>query len=320
MASPTLPKLPTLPWPALVSASLLLHAGVLSVGLPKMLRVSQPDSTSVNIPVTLIDEDAQPAATPANPSSSTSPTSPSPPAEAPAPQSVLPSALQSAPQSAPQPVSPAPAGGQNPAVAPGARADTQPPATPPQRETGQADTSAPQPPVRENVGEDHRATTPENEPLQDRQTEGTQTAAETEDSPQAPPPELGTSPTEVRIIGDEYLPKESGGDQIDTYPTPSFQMPLTLSIPRSHGCQGTLPTDTTVGVAVDADGFVSSLRLYQPDIYEQTPDAKLADCLLSAALQNAPSAVRFTPATRLTNIGEAEPVATDRVQLRLGFR
>ncbi|MBE9070550.1 hypothetical protein IQ260_28300, partial [Leptolyngbya cf. ectocarpi LEGE 11479] len=221
------------------------------------------------------------------------------------------------PTEAPAPNS-APVGGQNPAVDPGARAYTQSPVTPPQqRETDQSNTSAPPPRERENVGEDRHATIPKSESSQDRQTEGTQTAAETEDNSQDP----GTGPTEVRIIGDEYLPKESGGDQIDTYPMPSFQMPLTLSIPRSHGCQGSLPTDTlTLGVAVDADGFVSSLRFYLPDIYEQNSDVKLADCLLSAALQSEPSAVRFMPATRLTNIGEEEPVATDRVQLRLQFR
>lgn len=300
MAAPTLPKLPTLPWPALVSASLLLHAGVLSVGLPKMLRVSQPDSNAVNIPVTLVDAAAEPAATPENlppPASPSLPTSPPPPTEAPAPKS-------------------APVGGQNPR----AHADTQPPVTSPQqRETGQTNTSAPLTPARENVSEDRRDTMPENEHSPDRQTGETQTAAETEDGSSSQ--RSGTGPTEVRIIGDEYLPKESGGDQIDTYPTPSFQMPLMLSVPRNQGCQGSLPAETlTLGVAVDADGLVSSLRLYQPDIYEQNSDLKLADCLLSAALQLDPSAVRFTPATRLTNIGEEEPVVTDRVQLRLQFR
>ena len=62
MAGPNITKLPTPPWSVLAGASILLHAGVWSTGLPQILPVENPGDSSVNIPVTLVGDDVVPVA------------------------------------------------------------------------------------------------------------------------------------------------------------------------------------------------------------------------------------------------------------------
>lgn len=305
MANPNITKLPAIPWPTLAGASLLLHAGVLSVGLPRILPVSNP-TDAVNIPVTLVDDEVIPvAATPPE-------AQPTPPSSAPQPKpaQVTPTDGQTitSPPTERREVKPqAPAPSQTP----------QKPSPPPPQEAAQP---TPPPAETETVNDQ---TSPGTEiPMQQPPTDNpsdTDGVAEAIDAPSDNADKSSSGPTQVSIVDDVQLPKNSGSDQIDQYPIPSFQMPITFDIPANHTCQGTLSNDViNLGVFVDADGLVSSLRFLDPDIYGQNPDLNLADCLWSTALIDS-NALRFSPAIRLSNIGEEEAVPTDRVELRLRF-
>lgn len=288
MAASNVTQLHRLPWPVWVGVSVALHIGVLSIGLPHMVQINEStEDSSVNIPVTLVDEDSSPAAAP------TYQAQPVPPQQ-PVPQSN-------------------PIGGQNTAIAPAEQAPTQPAVSPAPPAAKVPTQDSPKP---ENTPVIPPETVPENRPSpQDEPSDSGETAAETGDNSQE-----NSAPTQVSIVDDIQLPKEGGGDQIDKYPTPMFQNSFTLAIPNGHGCQGTLSTNVIdLGVLIDASGLVSSFSLLQPTIYDQSPDLKMADCLLSAALQADPGAIQFSPALRVSNIGEEEAVATDRVQLRLRF-
>ena len=319
MANPNITKLPAIPWPALAGASLLLHAGVLSVGLPKMLPVSNPTGAD-DIPITLVDDQVLPVA--------------------PVPPTVQPTVQPTSPAASPQPTptTPAPPKKPTPVTSTGEQDTTRrpprerrevtpqtpaPSQTPPPPATPPTSSAQPNPPTQPETAKAPTVTepgVPEQQPPQDNSTEhpaeidggGTDTTTEDETA------QSSTGPTQVKILADVQLPKNSGSDQIDQYPRPNFQMPVTFDIPANHSCQGTLSNNViNLGVFIDADGVVYSLRHLQSDIYAQNADLNLADCLWSVALAN--RSLRFSPATRLNNIGEAEDVPSDSIQLRLQF-
>ena len=295
--SPDISSLTAIPWPVLAGASLLLHVGVVRAVWPRMVQVSRPGvDSSVNIPVMLVDED----------NSSDSPPVSSAVA-APAPVSDIPTSSQTNSQTANSQV-----------VTPeSAEVRSQPPSQPSPVTTTTRESAQP---IPDNTDQptDRPSEAPDSAPVAtpidpSESNPGPQATGETDDRAQS---DLG--PTRLSIIDEVYLPKDSGGDQIDQYPTPGFSIPTTFDIPRDHSCQGRLTADViTLGVLVDADGWVSSLRLLQPDIYAQNSDLAISDCLLSASLPA--NTLRFTPAIRQTNIGEEEAVPTDRVQLQLRF-
>lgn len=306
MASPKITQLPAVPWPAFAGASLLLHVGVLIFGLPHMVQVSNPAPTaSVDIPVTLVDDEVIPVASaPTNAQSATT-----------APNTVVESSESgSEPDQEAQPI-----GGQTAAIKPVDQGVVRAQAPAPTQKTPSSTTeeTARTSPKPETVNESSRELLPVQQPPTNSQPviEGSTDATE---EPDGNSENSSPGPTQVSIVDDVQLPKDSGGDQIDEYPVARFQKGVTFDIPSNHSCQGSLSTDViNLGIFIDADGLVSSLSFLQPDVYAQSSDLGLADCLFRAAVN--PSAIPFSPALRLTNVGEKEIVPTDRVQLRLRF-
>ncbi|MBT9315121.1 hypothetical protein [Leptothoe spongobia] len=301
MASPNITKLPAVPWPTLAGASLLMHGIALSFGLPRMIQVSNPPPpASVDIPVTLVDDAAAPAA----------------------PVPVTAGAVTATPSVNPsntEPETPTSIGGQNADVKP-LEQQVERSQSPTQKPPVSSDSDRPEQPISkpENINKPSRETIPDQQPPAANQP-AIDSGVPASDESGGHSENASPGPTQVSVIDDVQLPKDSGGDQIDQYPIPIFQMPITFDIPSNHACQGSLSRDViNLGVVVDADGLVSSFRRLQPDIYAQDSDLTLADCLFSTALVD-PNVLRFTPAIRLTNIGEEEAVATDRLQLRLRF-
>ncbi len=285
MANPNLTKLPQLPWPALVGMSLLLHAGALIAGLPVILRVDAPASSSVDIPVTLVDEGDLPIATPENP----------PAAE-----------RLAEPERQPTPI-----GGQNPTVEP--RANNQSVAQPPQQEiTAQkpdltetpANTETPEKPATKpgDSSETPSEASPENPPALDNQPPAGEEV-------QNPTNETGDGSISINIVGTPTVPPGTPGDWPDILPL--LQSTSTLSI-TDHTCNDALPAgEVTVGLVIDADGAV--IQVFPPPD-DETLAAQVASCLLTHALRVNPATIRFTPAYT----GQ-QPIPTDRLQLILRF-
>lgn len=285
MANSNLTQLPQLPWPALVGASLLIHAGALIAGLPVILRVDAPASSSVDIPVTLVDEGDLPIATPEHP----------PDAE-----------RLAEPERQPSPI-----GGQNPTVEP--RANNQPVAQPPQQEiTAQtpdltetsANTETFEKPATKpgDSSETPSEAAPENPPALDNQPPA-------EEEAQSPTNEIGDGSISINIVDAPTVPPGTPGDWPDVLPR--LQSTSTLSI-AAHPCNDALPAgEVTVGLVIDADGSVIQV-FPSPD--EATLEAQVASCLLTHALSVNPSAIRFIPAYT----GQ-QPIITDRMQLTLQF-
>ena len=285
MVSPATSKLPKLPWPALVGVSLVLHAGALSLGLPLMLRVEDtPASSSINIPVTLVDENAVPIA----------------PSESPA-----------AP--APRPVEnrpPVPIGGETAAAEPRVTTTNNPTTNqPPQPETApqQPDLSrnetiepSDRPTINDSRRETHRAIA--NPPATDNETiagEGGQPSNST----------VGQGSIAISIVGISTVPPNTPGDWPDSLPT--LQSTSTLRI-ANHTCNDALPAgEIVLGLEIAADGSV--IQTFAPTDKNTVP-AQIASCLLNHAVSVDPSVLRFSPAYTGQN-----PIATDRMQLTVEF-
>ncbi len=284
MANSNITKLSTLPWPTLVGASVLLHAGILAMGLPQILPVENPGDSSVHIPVTLVEDEAAPvAAAPAN-----IPQSAPPPPET---QSV----------NGDGPTSPVtesvPIGGQTSAVNVGEQAATsQTPSTP------QPDSRRPDPP-EETIPNPERVSPPAQEPTLEVEAQvPEQNSPSQEPSAVAPQPMEGTggssqtSPTLV-TIRDVNIPEQLN---IRDDPEPNFQRGVSLTIPASSSCEGGVPANTPIDVLVEirgGDGQIATLPGSLPPEVEQT-----ANCLLMSAIDVDPSRISFKPAT--PNSGE----------------
>ncbi|MEM8614889.1 MAG: hypothetical protein AAGF93_22985 [Cyanobacteria bacterium P01_H01_bin.105] len=281
MVSPTIPKLPKLPWPALVGVSLILHAGALSLGLPLMVRVDTPPSSSIDIPVTLVGGDAELAATPENP----------PPLAAQIPKTSI------------QP--PTPIGGETATATPTVNSQTFTQSTL-QQEVAPEQSPNPeisdQPADGDTTRETPRATAPENLPASD-------SPAADEEAGQTSDTTAGEGSIAISIVGVSTVPSDTPGDWPDVLPT--LQNTSTLSI-ANHTCNDALPAgEVTLGLEIAADGSVVQ-TFVPPD--QNTLPAQVASCLLNHALSVDPSALRFTPAST----GQSA-IATDRMQLIIQF-
>lgn len=287
MANPNLTKLPQLPWPTLVGASLVLHAGAIMASLPVLLRVEPPASNSVNIPVTLVDEGDLPLATPENPSIAERPVT--------EPEQQL-----------------VPLGGQNPVVPP--QANNQPAAQPPiQQEVAPQKPDLTEAPIHTETPEkpatkpgDSSETpnegVPETPPVLDNQSP-------VDEEVERPTNETGEGSISITIVGTSTVPPGTPGDWPDILPR--LQSTSTLSI-ADHTCNDALPAgEVTVGLVIDADGSV--IQVFPPPD-EATLAADVASCLLTHTLSVNPAAIQFVPAYT----GQ-QPIITDRMQLTLEF-
>ena len=282
MVDPNLTKLPQIPWPALAGVSVLLHAGALIASLPVMLQVEAPDSSSVNIPVTLVDEAAAPIA---------------PPEQQPA--SVNPADLETS------------LGGQNPTVLPQSsnRLSPQPPFQP--ETTSQKPVT--EPPVNSEPLEkpatepDNRSETP-SEVVPERPSPS-ENQPSVEEDVQNPTSEPGDGSIAINIVGTPTVPPGTPGDWPDVLP--KLQSTSTLIV-ADHACNDALPAGkVTVGLVIDANGSV--LQVFPP-ADQDTPAAQVASCLLTHTLTVNPNAIQFAPAYT----GQ-QPIITDRMQLTVQF-
>ncbi|MDV3353550.1 hypothetical protein QGP82_33055 [Leptothoe sp. LEGE 181152] len=285
MAETNFTQLTQLPWPAFISASLILHVGALVASLPVILQVDAPPDNSVTIPVTLVGEGDMPVA------AVDSPPPDIPPAEAPLQQ---PNAL----------------GGQDPAVEPTNQnqglAQQAPPqnglAQKPEPEAVNTDPSE-NPTTKPNNGtESSDGTTTENPPASDHQTHDTE-------KPQNPESAIGDGAIAISIVGTSTVPPGTPGDWPDVLPT--LQSASALSV-TDHTCNNALPAgEVTLGLVIAADGSV--IQVFAPPD-EDTMSAQIASCLLTHALSVNPAAIRFAPAYT----GQ-QAIITDRMQLTLRF-
>ena len=285
MAETNFTKLTQLPWPALISASLILHVGALVASLPVILQVDAPPDNSVTIPVTLVGEGDMPVA------AVDSPPPVIPPAEAPLQQ---PTAL----------------GGQDPAVEPTVKnqvlAQQAPPqnglAQKPEPETVNTDPSE-NPITKPNNGtESSDGTTTENPPTSDHQTHDPE-------APQSPESATGDGAIAISIVDTSTVPPGTPGDWPDVLPT--LQSASALSV-ADHTCNDALPAgEVTLGLVIAADGSV--IQVFAPPD-EDGMSAQIASCLLTHALSVNPAAIRFAPAYT----GQ-QAIITDRMQLTLRF-
>ena len=285
MVSPATPKLPKLPWPALVGVSLALHAGALSLGLPLMLQVEDtPASSSIHIPVTLVDENAKAA-----PSESSAAPAPRPAENQP----------------------PVPIGGETATAEPRVTTTNNQttPQQPPQPGTAPQQPDSPRTetiePSERPTTNDSRRETPRaiaNPPATDNETmadEGGQPSDST----------AGQGSIAISIVGVSTVPTNTPGDWPDSLPT--LQSTSALSI-ADHTCNDALPAgEIILGLEIAADGSV--IQTFAPADKNTVP-AQIASCLLNHAVSIDPSALRFTPAYTGQN-----PIATDRMQLIVQF-
>lgn len=263
MADSNITKLSTLPWPTLVGASVLLHVGVLTVGLPQILPVANPGDSSRNIPVTLVDDYAEPvAAAPASPSQSQ-------------PEAVQPQAV--------------PIGGQNSAVDATKQTAAQPDPQPSEirEETPVADppnsekvSPSPQPPDVDAPDQTLPGPLPD---VASQPVEGTN--GDGQDNGQT-----AGSPTVVTIRNVD-IPEQPN---INDDPEPNFQTPIPLTIPSNPACEGRVLANAPIDVWVEirgVDGQIATL----PD--SVPPEVETANCLLMTAINADPSRISFKPAT-----------------------
>lgn len=291
MVGPNTTKLKTLPWPLLAGVSLLIHGSALGVGLPLILKVGSPTSSTANIPVTLVDDGAPPV-----PVSSALPQTPQP--SEPVPQSTL-------------------IGGQNTSDIPKVVQNSQPVAssTPEQRISSESlnsadirSTPSPTATERDPVSETPRESPSENSSgKQTPASEGPQSDNETTDGSNGE----DTGSVKISVLGDAVLPDEARGDRPDNLPV--FLSASVISVPRNHTCGETVSAaQITLGIIIDPNGAVVQAF---PPATSNSESVQVASCLLTAAVQANPNAIRFTPAT--SNNGDA--VATDRVELTVEF-
>ncbi|ESA34859.1 hypothetical protein N836_15695 [Leptolyngbya sp. Heron Island J] len=282
MVNSNLTKLPQIPWPALAGVSLLLHAGALIVSLPVMLQVDVPDSSSVNIPVTLVDETVAPIAPPEQLPASVSSPEPEPPL-----------------------------GGQNPTVVP--QVSNQPSTQPPPQPETTSQKPVTEPPVNtettekpatepDNSSETPNEVAPESPPLSENQPS-------VEEDVQNPTNEIGDGSISINIVGTPTVPPGTPGDWPDVLP--KLQSTSTLIV-ADHACNDALPAgEVTVGLVIDANGSV--LQVFPPPD-QDTLAAQVASCLLTHTLSVNPNAIQFAPAYT----GQ-QAIITDRMQLTLQF-
>lgn len=284
-------KLKTLPWPLLAGVSLLIHGSALGVGLPLILNVGASTGSTVNIPVTLVDDGAPPV--------------PVPPA---LPQTPQPS--EPAPQSTP-------IGGQNTSGTPKISQNSQPVASPTPEQT-----TSPEPPSPTDTRNTPSPTATERDPISEIPRESPSENSSGNQAPASEGPQSDNETTDgsngedtgsikVSVLGDGVLPDEARGDRPDNLPV--FLSASVIPVPRNHTCGGTVSAaQITLGVIIDPDGAVVQAF---PPATSNSESVQVASCLLTAAVQANPNAIRFTPAT--SNNGDA--VATDRIELTVEF-
>ncbi|MEM9266499.1 MAG: hypothetical protein AAGA46_13320 [Cyanobacteria bacterium P01_F01_bin.13] len=303
MAGPNIAKLSTLPWVAWVSVSVLLHVGVLSYGLPRMLRVGEPASSAVNIPVTLVDEGAAPV-------TANNPNLPqAQPASEPVPESL--------------PVQPIPIQGNNTTVEPNLSQVPQPVQAPTPQEIStqeipsqepQVSTSEPSEPVAETPAPTAESSTPVPNRAESPADQDDRNDAADEVPPVRELPVEGgaqdsaesmNGPVEISILGVSTVPPDTLGDWPEVLPT--LESASIVHIPGGHNCGNQLPSgELTLGLIVEDDGTISeAFALPNEDIAA----AQIATCLLTRA-----NGLRFTPA-----YSSGQPIATDRMRLTVQF-
>ncbi|MEM7061717.1 MAG: hypothetical protein AAF572_00930 [Cyanobacteria bacterium P01_B01_bin.77] len=269
MANPNItPKVSTLPWPVLAGTSVLLHAGMLMVGLPQILPVDNPGDSSVNIPITLVGDDRAPAAVPDNLPQAT-------------PQMAAPTNLpQTAPQQTPA-SQPVPIGGQNSAN-PTEQA-TQPPT---QQSEPQGNTGVEPIPKLESSSPPRPQTPDQNPSIQKPATDTDSQLAETDNDDQT----AGSRPTLVTIRKVQIPEQLNLADD----PEPNFQLPVSLTIPSGPFCEGSIVANQPVDISVEIAGINGQI-LPLPD--SVPPELEAANCLLMSAVNVDPTRVSFNPAT-----------------------
>ena len=280
MAGPNITKLPTPPWSVLAGASILLHAGVWSTGLPQILPVENPGDSSVNIPVTLVGDDVVPVA-----------------------------ASDNFPQVAPQVPATQPSGQTTPV------ASTQQPPTqqevPAQLKVPQPETSAPSPPKPKPVSDPPQDPTPA-DPLP-----AADTGKPPSDEPAGGNAQGADSgPTQVTILSVAPVSQPDRTEPKGLFQPPiTVAIPSDPNCPGSLS-ESTARIDLTV--RVDEAGYV--LTAYTDGLKPDDVTVEKADCLFIAAVNDNSAAIQFTPAEYvIPDVSLAEKNAVSAVTLSLEF-
>ncbi|MEM6254072.1 MAG: hypothetical protein AAF821_14225 [Cyanobacteria bacterium P01_D01_bin.156] len=290
------PQLHTMPWPAFVGTSLLVHIGVLSFGLPRVITVERPSDSLNHIPITLIDTEASKAGSKLPQLAS----SPSPPKAA--PQTTAPNSDQNIVTETPPQTSP------------------QQSAQPSPLKTDNSILESPSP-------EPASSTQPEtNQPKLDSPAASPETSSEMENQPTSEPPSVADTDTaeqsDGKTQGATAVTIKSVRLTLQNQPKPNFQWPIQLQIPREHTCpRGTIPSDIELFVEVQGNGQVISLRDLKGNLYSQSAEVVTADCLFMVALQANPATISFAAPQTDTPFNDIEGTANPsaEVQLKLSF-
>ncbi|NEQ55666.1 MAG: hypothetical protein F6K11_37080 [Leptolyngbya sp. SIO3F4] len=292
MADSNTTKLPKWSWPVWVGVSLLLHAGALAVALPTILRVDPPPSrSSVDIPVTLVDEG----------------NIPSPASEVLPPE---PTALGNAVQQTNL------LGDQKTIVEAQVNNQTVAQQGPlqeiaPKKPATSVNTDTSKKPVVEPI---NNVETPDEIEIPDEVAtetpvvvkQPTLPAEETQSSESG----IGDGAIAISIVDTPTVAAGTPGDWPDILPT--LQSTSTLSL-SDHTCNDALPAgEVTLGLLIGADGSI--IQVFEPPDASEAIAAQTARCLITQALKMQPAAIRFKPAYT----GQ-QSVITDRIQLTLRF-
>ncbi|MEO0868713.1 MAG: hypothetical protein AAFY17_09735 [Cyanobacteria bacterium J06642_11] len=297
--APKVSQLQTLPWSAFVGASVLMHIGVLSVGLPRLMQVGRPTGNSSNIPVSLVDETTSGSDTSANQPTTSQPTTSQP-------TTSQPTASQTVPQKT------IPIDGQNNSATPPAQ-----PAAPSTQDSAQTlpeknqnsnsgpiaeQTIVPTPAVKAPIAAPPLDIAPPGDPVQppSRSPEATEPVGAEDTSGETSNEQTARGPTTVTIESAESITELGGGST-----QPEFSLPQTLSIPQNNCSSGVVPNSVQLKVEIIGNGEVISLKSNAGQLYDTSPQVITADCLFMTALRSNPS-IRFTPTQ--PDIGENNPV------------
>ncbi|MEM9804349.1 MAG: hypothetical protein AAF959_03645 [Cyanobacteria bacterium P01_D01_bin.56] len=270
--APKIPQLHTLPWHTFVGASIVLHIGIVSIGLPRVRQVAQPGNSTANIPITLVDGTVETVDAAASKTS--------PPTTTPSPST------QTVPQST------IPLGGQNITTEPIQQPSPQQ-ATPAETPVGERNSTS-------------EGTTPkpaDNKP-KPRGIETTDNQAPVNQPPSSPP--TGDSNTRneeasalVQIIIKNqkvifYIEEEVAGE-----PKANFQLPTVFNIP-ANDCQRDVGLSPIVKVEIRDGSQVFPLTGVQ-----NTASESAAICLLQVATSTAPTALSYDiqPNTPFDDVG-----------------
>lgn len=284
-----IPQLHTLPWHTFIGASIVLHIGVLSIGLPRMRQVAQPGDSTSPIPITLVDGTTADA-TASKTSPPTATLSPSAPA---VPQTTI------------------PLGGQNIAVEPVQQSPQQPAisAKPPVGEQNSTPEAASPKPANQGQKPDGIETTDnqasDNQPPSSPSTGDSDTTGETGNGE-------ANALTQIIIKNQKvvfYIEEELAGE-----PKANFQLPTAFNIP-SNECQRNVSPSPTVKVEIRDGSQVFPLTGVQ-----NTASESAAVCLLQVATSTAPTALSYDiqPNTPFDDVG-GNPIPSIAVEFTLSF-